>query len=469
MAHFEASSIVPAPAGDVYAWHARPGAFERLRPPWSHVEVVERQGTIESGHVRLRFRIGPFSFDWLAEHYAGVPGTEFRDRLIHGPLPRWEHVHRFLPLDAASCRMQDEITYEFPRFAAGLPAVVRKYFAERQLLPLFAYRHRIVRHDLAVHRKLSQQPLHFVVTGASGLVGSALCPFLTTGGHTVTRLVRRPSAGEDELFWDPASDRLDDLPRAPLDVVVHLAGANIAAGRWTPARKAEITASRVEATRNLSTALARLDRKPRVLVCASAIGFYGDRGSEALDEDAPAGRGFLAEVCQAWEKATAPAAAAGIRVVNLRIGVVLTPGGGALAQMLPLFRLGLGGRIGGGQQYVSWIALDDLLAVILHCGATETLRGPVNAVAPAAVTNAELVRVLARILGRPALLPAPAIGLRLFLGEMAEELLLSSTRVWPRRLLETGFQFQYGELKSALRHLLGATYVPLEQAQRTGV
>jgi uncharacterized protein (TIGR01777 family) len=462
MPRFVATSVVPAAATRVYAWHARPGAFERLRPPWTSVEVIEREGTIESGRVRLRMKLGPVPCEWVAEHSRGVPGQEFFDRQVRGPFRRWEHLHRFVALDANQCRMEDRVDYDPPLPLSALPKFLGQEPLEASLRRMFAYRHRVVRGDLAVHGRLSAKPLRFLVSGASGLIGSALCAFLTTGGHSVTRLVRRPPRGADEAFWDPQRPELALGAEQRFDVVVHLAGANIANGRWTTERKAAITASRVEGTRHIAEALARLQHKPRVLVCASAIGFYGDRGSEAVDEEAARGQGFLAEVCDAWERASKAAEAAGIRVVKLRIGVVLTAAGGALAQMLPLFRAGLGGRVGNGRQYMSWIAIDDVLSAILHCAVTENLHGPVNAVAPAAVTNAELTRTLARVLHRPALLPVPAPALRLVLGEMAQELLLSSTRVWPRRLIESGFSFQYAELESCLRHQLGATFFPLE-------
>jgi uncharacterized protein len=296
--------------------------------------------------------------------------------------------------------------------------------------------------------------MHIAITGSSGLVGSALVPFLTTDGHRVTRLVRRSPSGGDVL-WDPA-EGIKELSRLEgVDGVIHLAGENIASGRWTPQRKDVIRRSRVEGTRRLCGSLARLSRRPKVLVSASAIGFYGDRGDETLTEDSAPGRDFLAQVCQEWEAATEPATRAGIRVVCLRFGMILSPGGGALKKMLLPFRLGAGGRIGNGAQYVSWIAIDDAIGAIHHAVSTESLRGAVNAVTPNPVTNAELTRVLARVLSRPALFPLPALAARLAFGEMADALLLSSARVVPSRLQASGYRFRYPELESALRHLLG--------------
>ena len=294
------------------------------------------------------------------------------------------------------------------------------------------------------------------VTGATGLIGSALVPFLRSGGHDAVPLRRAAASASDGApSWDPASGALSAGALDGVDAVVHLAGENIAGRRWTAARKARIRDSRVDGTRRLAETLAGLARRPRTLVAASAIGFYGDRGDQRLDEaDAP-GSDFLADVCQAWEAAATPARNACIRVVHLRIGIVLTPAGGALGQMLLPFRMGAGGVIGSGRQYMSWVALDDVLGGILHALRTDGLAGPVNMVSPNPVTNAEFTKTLGRVLRRPTILPLPAFGARLAFGEMADALLLSSTRVEPSRLREGGFEFGYPDLEAALRHLLG--------------
>lgn len=297
--------------------------------------------------------------------------------------------------------------------------------------------------------------MHVVVSGSHGLVGSALVPFLTTGGNRVTRLVRGTAARPDETAWDPVRGTVDASRLDGVDGVVHLAGENIAAGRWTPARKAEIRRSRVDGTRTLCEVLARLPHPPKILVSASAIGVYGDRGAEILTEGSVPGTGFLTDVCQEWEAATGPATRAGIRVVNLRFGMVLSPRGGALRKLLLPFRLGMGGRIGSGEQFTSWIALDDAIEVLHHVLCEETVRGPVNAVAPGPVTNAEFARTLARILRRPTLLPVPVFAARLAFGEMADALLLASACVMPASLQASGYRFRFPELEAALRHLLG--------------
>lgn len=320
---------------------------------------------------------------------------------------------------------------------------------------MFGYRHRVTAADLAAHSGCGENAMKLAVTGSRGLLGSALLPFLSAGGHAVARLVRGPGQAAAGFRWDPETGVVDAEAFAGVDAVVHLAGENIAEGRWTAAKKERIRSSRVRGTRTLAEALARLKSPPRVLVCASAIGFYGDRGDAPLDETSSRGDGLLPEVCAAWEAAAAPAAAAGIRVVQLRFGIVLTPKGGALGKMLLPFRLGAGGRLGSGRQWFSWVALDDVLGAIHHAMGDETLRGPVNVTAPGAVTNAEFTRTLAHVLRRPALAPVPAFAARAVFGEMADALLLSSARVRPERLLASGFPFRYPELEGALRHLLG--------------
>jgi hypothetical protein len=293
-----------------------------------------------------------------------------------------------------------------------------------------------------------------LITGASGLIGSALAPALEAGGARVLRLVRRPAAGAGALLWDPGRGAIPGPALEGLDAVVHLAGENLAGGRWTRARRARLLESRVGPTRLLCETLAGLERPPRVLVSASAIGIYGDRGSEVLTEASPPGSGFLADLARDWERATAAAEARGIRVVHLRMAPVFAPRGGMLARLELPFLLGLGGPLGSGRQWMSWIALEDLTHAILHVIAHDELAGAVNAAAPGAVTNAEFTRALAHVLRRPAVLRVPAAVLRVALGGMADEALLSSARVEPRRLLEAGFRFRFPAVEPALGRAL---------------
>ncbi len=295
--------------------------------------------------------------------------------------------------------------------------------------------------------------MNILISGSSGLVGSALVPALVAGAHKVMRLVRQqPAAGTPEIHWDPAGT-LDPAALDGFDAVIHLAGESIAA-RWTPARKARIRDSRVQGTRTVATAMAKCARPPGILICASAVGYYGDRGEEILTEASPPGTGFLAETCREWEAASAAALAVGVRVVPLRFGIILSKNGGALKMMLPPFRLGLGGRLGSGRQYMSWISIEDVVGVIQHALTNESLKGPANAVSPVTVTNAEFTQTLGRVLGRPTILPVPTLAVRTLFGEMGRELLLASQGVLPERLRQSGYSFRHPELEQALRALL---------------
>jgi len=374
------------------------------------------------------------------------------DEQVDGPFASWVHEHRFEPAGAGRTRMLDRVEYALPYGAAG--ALADSLLVRRRLQRTFRYRHATLAEDLGAHRRANLPPLTVAITGASGMLGSALTHFLTTGGHAVRPLVRR-EAGVGEIAWNPDAGTIDRAALEGVDAVVHLAGENIGMARWDAARKGRIRESRVVGTRLLAETLAGLARKPRVLVSVSGIGIYGSRGDELLTEASAPGADFLAETGIAWEAAARPATEAGIRVVHPRFGMVLTPAGGGLARMLPAFELGAGARLGDGRQWMSWVSLDDALGLILHALATPALVGPLNAVAPGAVTNRAFTETLGEVLGRPTILPAPAVALRLAFGEMADALLLSSQRVVPARAAETGFVFRHPDLRGALRHLLG--------------
>ncbi|HEV8538385.1 MAG TPA: TIGR01777 family oxidoreductase [Bacteroidota bacterium] len=297
--------------------------------------------------------------------------------------------------------------------------------------------------------------MNILITGSHGFIASALIPWMSAGGHNVFRLVREPVSNEREEFrWDPYKRELNPEVFNGKDAVIHLAGESIAVGRWTESKKKNIRESRVIPTRFLAETLSMCSRPPGILICASAIGYYGDRGAEMLTEESPPGDDFLATVCREWETATAPAAGKGIRVVHLRFGLILSPRGGALQKLLVPFRFGVGGMLGSGKQYWSWIAIDDVVGAIMHALVNEKVRGPVNLVTPDAITNKEFTRTLGKVLSRPTFLPAPAFALRLALGEMADALLLSSARIEPRKLIATGFHFKYTRLEAALQSLL---------------
>jgi uncharacterized protein (TIGR01777 family) len=435
--------LVDAPLEEVFAWHARPGAIARLTPPWLPVQVVAEAASLRDGRAVLGL---PGGLRWVAQHdpAAYEPPRRFADELAPplSMVARWRHVHEFDPAGEAATRVTDRVFTQLP---AGL------------LRPVFGYRHRELAGDLAAHRwarQLHPGPLTVAVTGSSGLVGSALVPFLTSGGHTVIRLVRGAPRGDHERHWDP--EHPDPGLLRGTGALVHLAGEPIA-GRFTPEHKSRVAASRAGPTRRLAELAAATPDGPRVLVTASAIGYYGpDRGDEVLTEDSPPGEGFLAGVVAAWEEATAPARDAGIRTVQVRTGIVQSPRGGTLRLLRPLAKVAAAGPLGTGRQWVSWIAIDDLTDIYYRALADESLAGPVNAVAPNPVRSADYARILGRVLRRPVQVPVPAIGPRLLLGsEGAAEVAEAGQRVSPQRLAGAGHRFRYPELEPALRHLLG--------------
>lgn len=451
----ERRSRLPVPIDEAFAWHERPGALERLTPPWERVDIVEHGGVKDGARAVLRLRAGPVAVRWVALHRNYVRNRQFVDEQVEGPFSRWVHLHRFEPDAAAASAITDRIEFAPPLGALGGAAA--EWLARPRIERLLAYRHRVLQGDLAAHARHRDRPrLHVAMTGATGLIGSALAPLLTTGDHRVTPIVRgTPRAGQ--IGWDPSAGRLDGSLLEGVDAVIHLAGENVGA-RWTDERKRRIVESRVGGTRLLAETLSRLRRPPRVFLSASAVGIYGDRGDQLLTEssstlDAP--QNFFVELGREWESATEPARAAGIRVVHLRFGIVLTPAGGALGRMLLPFRLGVGGRIGSGRHWVSWIAVDDAIGAVHHALFADGLSGPLNVSAPHPVTNRELSAALGAVLRRPAVIPVPPFGLRIFFGEMVDVALLASHRMIPRRLIESGYVFRFPELTGALRHVLG--------------
>jgi uncharacterized protein len=443
------SSVVDAPIYEVFDWHTRPGAFIRLAPPWQPVRVVAEADSLQSGRAELGL---PGGLRWVADHqpdsydpprrFVDSIGTEGLASLPVRLAVRWRHTHDFEELDGERTRVTD-------RVATPVPA--------RALRAMFRYRHRQLADDIGVHRHAAAQglaPATVAVTGSSGLVGSQLTAFLSTGGHRVIRLVRHAATKSDERQWNP--DDPDPGLLAGVDAVIHLAGASIA-GRFTEEHRAAIRDSRIGPTRRLAELIAKSADGPKVLISASAVGYYGyDRGDQTLTEDSERGDGFLADVVAEWENAAAPAEQAGVRVVRVRTGIVQSPRGGTLRLLRPLFAAGLGGRVGNGQQWLSWIGIDDLVDVY-HRGLWDAdLSGPVNAVAAEPVRNVDYTRTLAHVLRRPALLPVPPLGPRLLLGEQgARELACASQRVLPARLQQADHRFRRPDLEQTLRHLLG--------------
>lgn len=442
-------SVIDHPLDEVFAWHTRPGAMPRLVPPWQPMSVVAETESLADGRAILGL---PGGLRWVAQHVGAeyAPPHRFVDELSSaGPrswptrlVGFWRHTHDFAAVDSGRTLVRDRVD-------APLPAAA--------LRPTFVYRHRQLADDLAAHRAAAAAgygPATIAMTGTSGLVGSALKALLTSGGHRVVSLVRRAAGHADERRWNPdapAADLLDGV-----DAVVHLAGASIA-GRFTDGHRAAIRDSRIGPTRALAELAARAGDGPTTFVTASAIGFYGyDRGDETLAEDAERGDGFLADVVADWEAAAAPAAEAGLRVVAVRTGIVQAADGGTLRLLRPLFAAGLGGRLGSGRQWLSWIGLDDLVDVYHRALWDDAVMGPVNAVAPEPVRNDEYTDTLGAVLHRPTLLPVPGFGPRLLLGEQgARELAEADQRVTPAVLARRGHRFRQPVLRDALAHQLG--------------
>lgn len=451
MATFVRESPMPVSAAALYDWHARDGAFDRLAPPGAR--VVHSEGPFATRRVTIALPAPGGKF--VAQHEDAMPGQQFVDRMVGGPFALWRHTHRFVAVTATRSTLQDHIEWRLP--LAPVSHWLAGWLVERQLDQMFRVRHRTTLEDLMQHQTFANEPrLTVAITGASGLIGSALAAYLTTAGHRVLRVVRHQARNADEIQWDPAKQTIDAERLRGVDAVVHLAGENIGAGRWTDARKAAIVRSRVDGTQTVATALAQLPDGPKLLISASATGWYGNAGEAVCDESTPAGAGFLADVCQQWEAAAAPARAAGIRVVHPRLAAVVSPQGGMLAQMLLPAKLGLLGPVGSGQQWLPWIALQDVLGIIERMLHDPRCEGPINCVAPQAVRQIEFARALAGRLHRPALAPLPGFAVKALFGQMGEALLLDGAHVRPARLLALGHQFSQPTLDDALGAALGA-------------
>ena len=486
------ASRMPHPREALFAWHDRAGALPRLLPPWESASLVRHDPPVHAGVVRsviddgtelvIRLRKGPITIDWLAHHDHYRPGHRFRDTQRSGPFASWVHTHRTVSTGTqhgrASSELVDDILFSLPGGVVG--NTIGAPIITRDLDRQFRWRHMRTRRDLDRHAPFAGQPRRRILMGgASGLIGTQLAAFLTTGGHTVDRLVRRPLTNTDNTpasvavrggrlhQWSPmedASDALDQDAIDQADAVIHLGGLNVATIPWNANTRAAIHDSRVRSTRLLARRIAASPTPPKTLVLASAIGYYGHRPGEVVTEESAPGDGFLASVVQDWEHAAQPAIDAGCRVVLARIGIVLSPKGGALGKLLPIAKLGLGGRLGEGTQHWAWIGLDDTVGALYHLLMTESASGAYNVVAPDAddtlarggATQATIARELSMILGRPSLMNVPAWALRARFGrEMANETVLKDIRASAARLTDTGFTFLTPDVPAAIRWELG--------------
>ncbi|MEX0325540.1 MAG: TIGR01777 family oxidoreductase [Puniceicoccaceae bacterium] len=449
---FSKSTIVPVPVERLWDWHMTEGAFERLVPPWQRVELVERPEGMSAGStVLLRLHAGFLKRDWRARIESVEANRQFVDIQEKGPFGFWRHEHRMEATGENSSRLTDTIDYALPMGLGIVPGMNR--LADNQLERLFQFRHQQMRFDLERYPELSGAGRTVLVTGASGLVGRRLVPFLKTLGYQVHELTRGP-AGPQRFNWDPDRQILDSNALKDVHAVIHLAGANIAAGRWTDARRKAILESRTNGTRTLVEAIKQLANPPEVLISSSGVNFYETDG-QPKDEASAAGSGFLSEVCRQWEDEAMQAEKAGVRTVCLRTAVVLDPSGGAVGRMLLPFQLGLGGPVGTGKQGFPWIGMDDLLDIFIHLMESGSVSGPVNAVHPQCQSQGAFSKCLGTVLGRPSFLPLPAAMVRLLFGRMGEETLLANLNIRPGVLQSTGYRFRFETLEATLRHILG--------------
>lgn len=444
---FTYQSDLPVPAKEAFAWHLRKGALERLLPPWRSVDLSFPPGSpVEEGsQVGLDIGVGPFRVHWLLEHSNYIENQEFTDIQLKGPFKSYSHCHRFLPSGSTSCTLRDEIAFETSCFADRIIAELTRYFS---------WRHAILKEDLECLCRYSKTPMRLLLSGATGFIGSGLLHFLRLSGIEVVRLVRKVEAhASDAICWDPERGNFQKRDFEGFDAVIHLTGANVGEKRWSPARKEKLFVSRCRDTWVLSQVLSHLDNPPKTVICASAIGFYGDRGEEELTEESAQGTGFLADLCGKWEQSLQSIGGRGARVVHARFGQVLGARGGVLKKMLPAYQMGLGGKMGSGKQWMSWVGIDDLYGALYHILKTEALHGPVNIVAPKPLRQADFAALLAHKLHRPMLGTLPTVLLKGVFGEMAEELLLSSAKAKPAKLLDSGYKFRYQNLLSALKYV----------------
>jgi uncharacterized protein len=443
---FEKQSKMPTPSENLFAWHEKPGALERLIPAWEKVVVMKKDKDIKPGsEVHLKTQIGPFKVKWIAQHTSYVPGKEFIDIQLKGPFAIWKHWHQMLPITSEESILKDTIEYEM-HFGIG------QSIALKSIERMFNYRHAVLKNDLEVQNEFSSPSLNIAITGASGLVGKTLTAFLKTAGHRVFSIVRK-SANEGEIFWDVRSQKIDQEKLEGMDAVINLSGENIGSARWSKKKKNQIYNSRIDGTSFLVDVLNKLKKPPKVLLSASAIGYYGSENKSSVDESSSVGNDFLAKVCLDWEREANKFKAG--RVVTARLGVVLSPQGGALKKMLLPFNFCLGGTLGSGKQHISWIAIDDLVYNLYRIILDETYKGPINLTSQNPVTNKEFSQTLAHVLRRPAFLPTPAFILRLIFGEMANATILSDIKAIPGILNDRAVKFYYPTLESCLRHLLG--------------
>lgn len=448
---YRIKSRLPADADTAFEWHKRPGAMERLLPPWEEIKILSREGGIKDGDkISLKMSWGPFEFNWDLKHQDYMEGRQFCDVQENGPFRYWIHRHIFRPIeDSEYSTLKDAIDYRLPMGMIG--RFLGKNSMTKKLNRVFGYRHEITKKDLKLYGKYRFAKSLRILIAGSGMIGEALRPFFTTQGHQVYTLSRKKKT-QDAILWNPAKGEVKAQDVENFDVVINLCGERIDQ-KWGRAAKKRIINSRVDSTKLLAETLAQLENKPLLMINASGVGYYGAVDGK-VTEESPKGDGFLADVCKEWEAATKPASEAGIRVVHLRMGAVLSPRGGALPKLLKIYRKGLGGKLGSGRQPFSWISIEDVLGAIYHCIHTHSISGPVNLVSPVQISNAEFNVILSEKLRKMGWFKTPSFVIKLVYGKMGKELLLQGSQVFPQKLTDTGYEFEYANLDKFLNLIL---------------
>lgn len=448
---FSLKTVFPTEAEKIFLWHLHPAVLERMTPPWIKLRVISQEGDPSQvdSKIHLQIKIGILWIPWILQYKQYKPKQSFTQVQIRGPFRCWNHHHEMSSISAKSSSLEDTITYS--TFFTPL-----HHYVQRQLKRSFTWRHKTLMQDVTIYAKYPLKPMRILLSGSSGLVGHTLSSFLKLAGHEVVALRRKTNNAKAKSFvsWNPASGEFALSDFECFDAVIHLAGKNISSRRWTKKFKREIFLSRCRDTWLLSEIFLRVSRPPKTFICASAVGYYGPKGDSAVSEQSPYGSGFLADTSKKWEDAT-ESIAKKMRVIHTRFGAILSPAGGILQKILPLFNLGLGVIFGDGKQYFPWIALEDVLYSIYHCLSDESISGSVNIVSPQLETFETFCQKLAKILHRPLFLRIPAPVLKIAFGEMAKEVFLPSIRAIPEKLIQSNYSFTFPDLDNALKHMLG--------------
>lgn len=462
---FVKQSKIDSPVEDVFSYHLHSGSLTRLIPPWSIFRVLQESDQLKNESLAiLQLKIGPIKIKWISQHQGYIENVQFQDEMKHGPFQKWLHTHSFWPDPDGKCLMQDRIQYSIFPILNNFAFVNKRL--QNYLNRFFEYRHELLKNDFKLSRQISQyKNKKVLVSGSSGLIGSALIPLLkTVGNHDVIRMIRPTSLSfpltgsvlnnSDKITWDPSVESIDLRSMEGFDTIIHLGGSNIL-GRWTKSRKQVIRKSRLQSTKLICESILRLQKPPSTFICASAIGYYGNRGEEILTEDSVAGSGYLADLCEDWEDLSKPLISEGIRVIHLRFGLVLTPQGGLLSKLVipSLLRTAL--KIKDENPFLSWISIEDAIRIILFAMSHNKIAGPINVVSPKPVRMVEFVKAVSTVFKVKFTLALNKNLVKLAIGEALNEVILSSSFVLPKKISSFGYLYVNSDLEQCLHSLLG--------------